>query len=97
LSDPVSYIPMPALAAILILAGIRAVQPSDLALIWRVGLPPRLVAISTFIATLLLPLQAAVGFGAVLSALIYVYRSSLDISLVEQIERPDGEIEERKP
>jgi SulP family sulfate permease len=96
-SSPVSYIAMPALAAILILAGIQAIRPSDIALIWRVGWPPRLVAGVTFIATLFLPLQAAVGFGAALSALIYIYRSSIDISLVEQIVRPDGGIEERKP
>lgn len=96
-SGPVSYIAMPALAAILILAGIRAIRPSDIALIWHVGWPTRLVAATTFTATLFLPLQAAVGFGAVLSALIYIYRSSIDVSVVEQIVRQDGEIEERKP
>lgn len=96
-SGPVSYVAMPALAAILILAGVRTIRPSDIQLIWNVGWPSRLVAVSTFIATLFLPLQAAVGFGAVLSALIYLYRSSIDVSLVELVERPDGEIEERKP
>jgi sulfate permease, SulP family len=96
-SGPVSYIAMPALAAILILAGIQAIRPSDIALIWHVGWPTRLVTATTFTATLFLPLQAAVGFGAVLSALIYIYRSSIDVSLVEQIVRRDGEIEERKP
>lgn len=96
-SGPVSYIAMPSLAAILILAGIRSIKPSDIELIWQVGWPQRLIAVSTFIATLFLPLQAAVGFGAVLSALAYLYRSSIDVLLVEQIERPDGGIEERKP
>lgn len=96
-SGPVSHVAMPSLAAILILAGVRAIKPSDIELIWRVGWPPRLIAVSTFIATLFLPLQAAVGFGAVVSALFYVYRSSIDVLLVEEIERPDGRIEERKP
>lgn len=89
-SGPVSHIAMPSLAAILILAGIQAIKPSDLALVWRVGWPPRLVAVTTFVATLLLPLQAAVGLGAVLSALIYLYQSSMDVVVVEQILRPDG-------
>ncbi len=53
-------------------------------------LAARLVAVTTFVATLLLPLQAAVGLGAVLSALIYLYQSSMDVVVVEQILRPDG-------
>jgi SulP family sulfate permease len=97
LAGPISYIALPSLAGILIFAGIKAISPMDIRLIWQVGGPPRLVTASTFIATLFLPLQAAVGFGAVLSALIYIYRSSIDVLLVEQYLRPDGEIAERKP
>ena len=53
--------------------------------------------VTTFVATLLLPLQAAVGLGAILSALIYLYQSSMDVVVVEQILRPDGAVEERRP
>lgn len=44
-----------------------------------------------------LPIQAAVGFGVVLSTFLYINRSSTDISLVELVEREDGRIEERHP
>src|SRR5690606_41649226 len=94
---PLSYLAMPSLPAILILAGLKAIRPMDIKLIWQVGGPPRLVAASTFIATLFLPLQAAVGFGAVLSALIYLHRSSTDVLLVERYMRPDGEFAGRMP
>jgi SulP family sulfate permease len=39
----------------------------------------------------------AVGIGVVLSALLYLYRSATDVTVVELVERPDGRIEERKP
>jgi SulP family sulfate permease len=35
--------------------------------------------------------------GVVLSAVLYLYTSSTDISVVELVEQPDGRIEERKP
>ena len=37
------------------------------------------------------------GFGVVLSALLYVNESSTDVSVVELVKRPDGLLEERKP
>ena len=48
-------------------------------------------------ATLFLPIQAAVGIGVVLSALLYMNESSTDVSVVELMEQPDGRIEERTP
>src|SRR3712207_1980062 len=51
----------------------------------------------TFLTTLFLPIQVAVGIGVVLSAVLYLYTSSADVSVIELVERPDGRIEERKP
>ncbi|HKS69318.1 MAG TPA: STAS domain-containing protein, partial [Ktedonobacterales bacterium] len=51
---------------------------------------------STFVATLFLPIQVAVGIGVVLSAILYLNESSAEISVVQMVERPDGRIEERK-
>jgi SulP family sulfate permease len=65
--------------------------------IWNTGWPSRLAIVTTFLATLFLPIQVAVGIGVVLSAVLYLYTSSADISVVELVERPDGRIEERKP
>lgn len=91
----VARVAMPALGALLILAAITSIKPSEVAAVWRVGSSARLVVIATFIATLVLPIQAAVALGVVLSAFLYVNRASTDVTLVERIERSDGRIEER--
>lgn len=49
------------------------------------------------LSMLFLPIQAAVGIGVALSALLYLSESATDVSLVGRVERPDGSIEERRP
>lgn len=93
----VAAIVMPALGALLILAGVRSIKPSEIMAVGNAGWPSILAAVTTFLATLFLPIQAAVGIGVVLSALLFVNESSTDISIVELVRRPDGRIEERKP
>ena len=93
----VSYVAMPALGALLILASVSTIKPSEALSIWNTGWPSRLASITTFLSTLFLPIQAAVGFGVVLSALLYVNESSTDVSVVELVKRPDELIKERKP
>ena len=93
----VSYVAMPALGAMLILAGVSSIKPADVHALWNAGWPSMLAGGTTFLAMLYLPIQAAVGIGVTLSALLYVMRSSTDITIVEQLERPGGEIEERTP
>lgn len=97
LPDLVSRVAMPALGALLILAGLRGIKRDDLNAIWYAGWPARLAAITTFGATLLLPIQVAVGIGVVLSALLVVNESSTGISLVQLVEREDGRLIEAKP
>ena len=92
----VSYIAMPALGALLILAGFRSLKPSDIESVWDTGWPSRIAAIVTFIGTLILPIQLAVGLGVLLSAVLYINHSSRDVSLVQLRKRPDGQIEEHK-
>ena len=96
-SGLVTRIAMPALGVLLIVASASAIKPKDATRIWRTGWPSRLTVIITFLATLLLPIQAAVGLGVLLSAFLYLYQSSTDVSIVELVERPDGRIEEREP
>lgn len=92
----VSYVVMPALGMLLILASVSTIKPLEALSIWKTGWSSRLAAVTTFLSTLLLPIQAAVGFGVVLSALLYINESSTDISVVELVKREDGLIEERK-
>jgi SulP family sulfate permease len=56
-----------------------------------------LAALGTFLAALFLSIQAAVGIGTPLSALLYVSRASTDVSLLELVKLSDGRIEEREP
>lgn len=92
----VSRVAMPALGALLILAGVSTIKPRDALSVWQTGWPSRLAGAATFLSTLLLPIQVAVAIGVTLSALMYLHQSSTDITLVELVERPDGRIEERR-
>ncbi|HEX7771309.1 MAG TPA: SulP family inorganic anion transporter [Pyrinomonadaceae bacterium] len=93
----VSYVTMPALGVLLILASVSTIKPSEALSIWRTGWQSRLASVTTFLSTLFLPIQAAVGFGVVLSALLYVNESSTDVEVVELVKQPDEQIKERKP
>ena len=93
----VSYIAMPALGVLLIVASTRTIKLVEIRSIWNTGWPSRLASITTFLTTLLLPIQIAVGIGAVFSALLHLYQESTDVSVVELVRRPDGRIEERRP
>ncbi len=93
----VSRVAMPTLGALLIVASASTIKPAEVRSVWDAGWPARLAASTTFLTTLVLPIQVAVGMGVTLSALLYVYASSADVSVVELVERPDGGIEEREP
>ena len=67
----VSYVAMPALGVLLIFASLSTIKPSEAMSIWNTGWSSRLAIVTTFLSTLLLPIQAAVGLGVVLSALLY--------------------------
>ncbi len=96
-SGVVSRVAMPALAGLLVVAAVRSIEPSNVAAVWRVGWPSRIAGATTFLSTLVLPIQAAVGLGVALSALFYVYASSTDVSVVELVRRSGGQVEERTP
>jgi SulP family sulfate permease len=91
----VAHVAMPALAALLILAGASSLKYREFLVVWRTGWPSRLAGVTTFFCTLLLPIQAAVGIGMVLAALLHMNESASDISVVELVPRPDGRVEER--
>lgn len=97
LSNAVGLIAMPALGALLILAGFSSISLRDIRFVLDTGWPSWLAGATTFISMLFLPIQAAVGYGVVLSAFLYINRSSTDVALVQLVMRPDGMIEERHP
>jgi SulP family sulfate permease len=93
----VEAVPMPALAGLLIVAGVNTIKVDEFLVIWRTGPISRVAIVATFVATLALPIQAAVGIGVLLSTLLYLNQASMDVSISELVVRPDGQIEERRP
>lgn len=77
----IEKVAMPAVAALLIVAGYEAIKFRAIREVYRTGWLPRAIMIVTFAATLVLAIQEAVLLGVVLSAVAYIYRSSLDIRL----------------
>ena len=51
--------------------------------------------VTTFLATLFLPIAAAVGIGVALSLLLQLNREALDLTVVELAPQPDGQFAER--
>jgi SulP family sulfate permease len=92
LAKGVERIPQPAIAALLVLAGLQLLlsKLDGARDVWLTGWTPRLIMVATLIATLLLPVQQAVLLGVALSVLAYLYKSSLDVEVKELVLEPGG-------
>jgi len=86
----VERVPMPALAALLIVAGFQGLRVPQAVSIWRTGRVSALIMIITFIATLFIPLQYAVLLGMVLSMVLYVFRQSNKVVVTQWVLQPQG-------
>ena len=91
------YIPMPSLAALLILAGFGALRFGAIAVVGQTGGQSRVIMVLTFVATLLFSIQQAVALGVVAAFIAYVYRSANDIRLKQVKRTSDGHYEEVDP
>jgi SulP family sulfate permease len=96
-SGLVAKLAVPPLGAILIFAAIGSLRPGEVTTILRTGRVSQVVVITTFAATLFLPVAAAVGIGVALSLLLQLNQEAMDLAVVELIPRDDGRFEERKP
>jgi SulP family sulfate permease len=86
----VELVPMPALAALLIVAGFQGLRLPQATTIWNTGRVPATIMILTFVATLLVPLQYAVLWGIALSILLHVFNQSNRVELKEWVLQPEG-------
>jgi sulfate permease, SulP family len=89
-------VPLPTISALLVFAGVEIIRGQRIREVWRTSLSSRTVLVLTFGATLVLPIQIAVLFGVAASAVLHVYKTSLDIQLVELAVSDDGSVRERK-
>lgn len=93
--DQVERVAVPAIAAVLIVAGFGTYKFNVIWDIWDVSFSSRLVMLATFLATLVLEIQEAVFVGVMLSILDFVYVSAQDVRVVALVENEDGAFEER--
>lgn len=93
--DQVERVAVPAIAAVLIVAGFGVYKFDVIRDIWDVSPSSRLVMTATFLSTLVLEIQEAVLVGVVLSILDFVYVSAQEVTVVELVENEDGAFEER--
>ena len=89
-SPLVERVPMPALAALLIVAGVQGLRLPQALTIWNTGKVPTVVMSVTLVATLVVPLQFAVLFGMALSIILYAIQESNKIVVAEWVLQPEG-------
>ena len=94
-SQAVSMVAMPAMAAVLIVAGFQSIKRERIADVWDTGWPPRIVMLVTLVLTLAIPLQQAVFLGVLLSILAYFFITGAhEVRLTQLIPNPDGTVTE---
>ena len=93
----VELLPMPALAALLIYVGMEIMvgQREEVTLVWRTSTMASAGMIATFAATLVVPLVQAIYLGVLLSLLLHIYTSSVQVRVVQLAPVGDDDIEER--
>lgn len=95
--EAVSYIALPSLAGLLILIGARTISRVRITEVWSAGLVQRMVLLTTFVLTMLLPLQLAVVAGVALSFVLYVISASNQVDVRQRTTDEDGVVVEVAP
>ena len=91
----VEMVPMPGLAALLIVAGFQGLRVEAAIDVWRAGKLHAAAMIATFAATLLVPLQDAVLIGMALSILLHVFHEANRVAITQIVPVRGGLPEER--
>jgi SulP family sulfate permease len=93
----VGQVPMAVLAALMITAGISAINVREARSIWNTGGAARWSISVTFVATLVLSIPLAVAAGVLLTVVLYLKSSASDVTVRELIRLDDGRIAESDP
>jgi SulP family sulfate permease len=92
--NQIEQLPMAALAAILIVAGVQSIKPEHIRTVWQTSVASRGVMLFTLIVTLLIPIQLAVLLGILVHFVLHIFRSSDKVRVEEIVVRADGGFEE---
>lgn len=93
----VGQVPMAVLAALMIQAGISAINFREARSIWNTGGAARWSILVTFVATLVLSVPVAVAVGVGLTVILYLRSSASDVTVRELIRLDNGRTAEAEP
>jgi len=103
-SNLIGYIPIPALAAVVVVSSAGLINIKLIKLTWQSRVQSRFVMLLTFVSTLVLPLEYAIYLGVLSTILIYLGQSShINLNYIVEddegqfIELPMKGIEKQKP
>ncbi|HMR49832.1 MAG TPA: SulP family inorganic anion transporter [Arachnia sp.] len=85
LGPAVGYVAFAALSALLIVVGVGTIRPAQMLLALRSGFRQAVVLCTTFVLTVLIPVQYAVIVGAVLGILLFVIQQADQFTLRQLI------------
>ncbi|HKS72444.1 MAG TPA: SulP family inorganic anion transporter [Terriglobales bacterium] len=94
--DLVGQVPMTVLAALMIQAGISAIDFKEATSIWNTGGAARWAILVTFLATLLFSIPLAVGAGVLLTTVLYVASAATDVRVRALAPTEDGRFREEE-
>jgi len=86
----VELVAMPALAGLVIVAGIQMINKEAIQTVWQTNRMSRAIMLVTFGSTLVMPLQYAVLVGVAISILLMVFQQSNTIRVVEWVVGESG-------
>jgi SulP family sulfate permease len=86
----IEEIPMATLAGTLVVVGVQMINVPRIETVWHTGSISTIVMIVTFVFTLFAPLQWAVGFGVMLHAVVFVYRSADTVRIKRIVPQSNG-------
>ncbi len=82
-ANVVELVAMPALAGLVIVAGVQMININNIQTVWQTNPVSRAIMVVTFVSTLMIPLQFAVLLGVALSIILFVFQQSNILHLVE--------------
>lgn len=88
----VGQVPMPVLAAIMMVAGFTAIRFSAMRSTWTVGGTARWALVVTFLATLVLSIPAAISVGVVMTLALFIYQAGQTTEVHQLTVEDDGTI-----
>jgi len=86
----VELVAMPALAGLVIVAGVQMINKDAIQTVWQTNIMSRTIMLVTFGSTLVMPLQYAVLVGVAISILLMVFQQSNTIRVVEWVVGESG-------